>query len=201
MYENLCQPCISKPTRIVGNQKPSLIDNIFVNTIESPICGNLIDKISDHLPNFIIENQDIKEKTIANNHQRDTKNYNPVKFHNELVENFPAKYASSLTVNELSKTIITTLIKKHSRHNSPMKQISKRTIKSKQKPWITQRILKSIRTKTKWYKKFMKTRDINCRDRLNSVIRSSKKSYYKEYFLKHQNNSKVTWKGINPNYE
>ena len=44
VYENLCQPCISKPTQIVENQKPALIDNIFVNTIESPICGNLIDE-------------------------------------------------------------------------------------------------------------------------------------------------------------
>ena len=101
-----------------------------------------------------------------------------------------------LTVNELSKTIITTF-QETLEANSPMKQISKQTIKSKQKPWITQGTLKSIRTKTKWYKKFMKTRCINfynqyktCRDRLNSVIRSSTKSYYKEYFLKHQNNSK-----------
>ena len=140
MYENLCQPCISKPTRIAGNQKPSLIDNIFVNTIKSPMCGNLFDKISDHLPNFIIiEDQDIKEKIITNNLQRDTKNYNPVKFHNELVENFSAKYASSLTVNELSKTIIATF-QETLDANSPMKQISKRTIKSKQKPWITQGI-------------------------------------------------------------
>ena len=89
MYENLCQPCITKPTRIVKNQKPTLIDNIFVNTIESPICGNLIEKISDHLPNFIIiENQDIKKEAAMNLYQRDTSNYNPIKFQNELIGNF-----------------------------------------------------------------------------------------------------------------
>ena len=45
MYENLCQPCILKPTRIVENQRPSLIDNIFINSIESPVSGNLIERI------------------------------------------------------------------------------------------------------------------------------------------------------------
>ena len=57
MYENLCQPCIIQPTRIVDKQKPSLIDNIFINSIENPISGNLLDKISDHFPNFIIINK------------------------------------------------------------------------------------------------------------------------------------------------
>ena len=85
-----------------------------------------------------------------------------------------------------------------------MNRISKRKTKSNQKPWITQGILKSIRTKTNCYKKFMRTKNTDyydqyktCRDRLNSVIKSSKKNYYKEYFLKHQNKSKCTWKGVN----
>ena len=85
MYENLCQPCILKPTRIVNNQNPTLIDNIFVNTIESPVCGAIIDKISDHLLNFIIlENQNIKEKIMTNMHRKATSNYNPTTFQNEL---------------------------------------------------------------------------------------------------------------------
>ena len=50
----------------------------------------------------------------------------------------------------------------------------------------------------------MRSKDANCynqykvcRDRLNSVIKTSKKNYYKQYFTRHQNNSKSTWKGIN----
>ena len=39
----------------VSKQKPSLIDNIFINTIEKEIvCGNFISKITDHMPNFMI---------------------------------------------------------------------------------------------------------------------------------------------------
>ena len=76
LYENLCQPFISKSTRIVENQNPILIDNIFVNTIETPVCGNLIEKISDHLPNFIIlENQNIKENIMTTLHRRDISNF------------------------------------------------------------------------------------------------------------------------------
>ena len=48
-------PDIKKLMRIVDHQKSSLIDNIFINTIEKHIkSGNLTTKVSDHLPNFII---------------------------------------------------------------------------------------------------------------------------------------------------
>ena len=39
-------------TRIVQNATPSLIDNIFANCIDKD--GNLIQNITDHLPNFIL---------------------------------------------------------------------------------------------------------------------------------------------------
>ena len=65
MYSNFLQPCITEPTRLIKKQKPSLIDNIFVNFVNKKIIsGNLIDKISDHLPNFVI----IKDR---NNKQRE----------------------------------------------------------------------------------------------------------------------------------
>ena len=48
-------PHILLPTRIVDNAPPSLLDNIFTNTLDLDItCGNLSDKITDHLPNFIV---------------------------------------------------------------------------------------------------------------------------------------------------
>ena len=62
MYSNFLQPCILEPTRIVGNNRPSLIDNIFINTYDKPILsGNFINQISDHIPNFAIV-RDILEK-------------------------------------------------------------------------------------------------------------------------------------------
>ena len=49
------QATINKPTRIVRNQKPSLIDNFFTNALDKNIVtGNLVSKITDHMPNFLI---------------------------------------------------------------------------------------------------------------------------------------------------
>ena len=53
MNSNLDLPCITEPTRIVDKQKPTLIDNIFVNRFGKELkSGNLIKEISDCLPNF-----------------------------------------------------------------------------------------------------------------------------------------------------
>ena len=56
---NFLQPCITEPTRIVKYNRPSLVDNIFVNIYDKKIQGgNIIDKIPDHLPHFaIIKNE------------------------------------------------------------------------------------------------------------------------------------------------
>ena len=56
MYSNFLQPCITQPTRALGKSRPTLIDNIFVNTYDKQLfAGNLL----DHLLNLLIIN-DIK---------------------------------------------------------------------------------------------------------------------------------------------
>ena len=55
MFSNFFQPCITEPTRVVDRDRPSLIDNIFSNVIDKKIVsGNILSKISDHMPNFLI---------------------------------------------------------------------------------------------------------------------------------------------------
>ena len=75
------QPCITKPTRIVSYNRPSLVDNIFVNIYDKTIFGgNLLDKITDHLPNFIIiKNLPLKPQ-IKKIRIRDMKNFNHEKY-------------------------------------------------------------------------------------------------------------------------
>ena len=55
---HLYMPHIIGPTRITHKNKPSLIDNLFFNnsTIDCT-SGNLLYKLSDHLPNFIFINK------------------------------------------------------------------------------------------------------------------------------------------------
>ena len=84
MLDNNFQPCIIAPTRIVSGNKPSLVDNIFINTVEKCISGNLFEKISDHMPNFVIfENAKDKPKRKITL-KRDTKNFDAIKFQEDL---------------------------------------------------------------------------------------------------------------------
>ena len=82
MLSNFCQPHIIQPTRIVDNAKPSLVDNIFFNSIEYETkSGNITSNISDHLPNFIIlEKLDFRTTKAIKIQRRDFTKFNPQKF-------------------------------------------------------------------------------------------------------------------------
>ena len=55
MSSNFLYPCITERTRLIRKQKPGLIDNMFVNFFNKKlISGNLFEKISDHLPSFVV---------------------------------------------------------------------------------------------------------------------------------------------------
>ena len=68
-YENVLQPCILEPTRIIyGNRTPSLVDNIFTNvTSKNIVSGNLFSKITDHMPNFVI----VQNITVSKKKERE----------------------------------------------------------------------------------------------------------------------------------
>ena len=54
MYSNFIEPCITEATRRRAGQRRSIVDNIFTNIFEKNLHGGyLIDKITDHLPNFL----------------------------------------------------------------------------------------------------------------------------------------------------
>ena len=48
MVENSFQPCILEPTCITLGNRPSLVDNIFSNSLEQVISGNSYQTVSDH---------------------------------------------------------------------------------------------------------------------------------------------------------
>ena len=86
MYLRSISPHITGPTRIT-NQKPSLINNIYYNNLEIPcISGNLISKISDNLPNFIVikmQNMN-KNENKCNDKIRDMSKFDENKFKSDL---------------------------------------------------------------------------------------------------------------------
>ena len=85
----------------------------------------------------------------------------------------------------------------------PIKQVSKRKLKIKSKPWITPAIKVSIQVKNRLFKKFVKTKSTYYhlkfkfyRNKINHLIRISKKQYYNNFFKKNATSSKQVWRGI-----
>ena len=205
MINNSYQPCITEPTRIVKGNQPSLVDNIFSNSVETCLSGNIFDKISDHLPSFVmIENVKSKPKPKSIK-RRNMKNFDEMRYQadlrillQELHDNF---------VNQDAENAYTYFHKQHSNllnKHSPIEFLTQKQVELELKPWITKGILTSIRIKAKLFQTFKKSlNDADYskfkyyRDMINSLLRKSKKQYFKNYFVKHANNIKKTWKGIN----
>ena len=142
-------------------------------------------------------------KYSTHQYRRDTKKYNPLKFQEDLISTHDKKQTQELHANELSKEILDTLVNNLEIH-APYKKLSRKETENKQNPWLTQGILNSIKTKTKLYKKFMRTKSSiyfdeykTRRNMLNNHIRANKKMFYRDYFQTHLKCSKKTWKGIN----
>ena len=94
---------------------------------------------------------------------------------------------------------INTTIDKH----APLKKLSKKEAKFQSKPWISQGIRKSIKTKNKLFNRYLRSKSqVNhsrykiYRNKLKHILNVSKKLYYNEYFSYHVSNVKATWRGI-----
>ena len=209
MFSASLIPQITIPTRLTVRSK-TLIDNIFTTSIdENSISGNLESCISDHYAQFLIfpSLRSFNQNNIKK-HTRSYKNLDSKKFKEELRS---IKWATALAnvnndVNESLKKFLNLtnrLIDKY----APMKQVTKKQMKTQSKPWITKGILTSIRKKDKIHKKSLKAKDQGRKEALNqeykiyknlltNITRKSKENYYKQYFKDNKNNLIKVWKGI-----
>ena len=205
MLNNGYQPCITEPTRIINGNRPSLVDNIFSNSVETCISGNIFDKITDHLPSFVIV-ENVKNKPKNNIiKRRNMKNSDELKYQADLLLLWRELLGNSDLKN--AETAYDFFHKKHCgiiNKHYPIEILTRKQQELEFKPWITKGILTSTRIKAKLFRIFKKTQqseDYNqykfYRDTINSLLRKSKKQYHKQYFIKHANNLKKTWKGIN----
>ena len=200
------QPQIIQPTRLTEHSA-TLIDNIFLNTNREmfSISGNIIYDLTDHLPNFLITSNYTCLPNNIKMYKRDFTN-----FHESAVieERQSVKWeeivppSSCRDPNYLFDSLYTKLSEIIDTH-APVKQISRGELKLRSKPWITPAIRRSILIKNKFYKKFLKTRSSYYhskfkyyRNKLNHLIKISRKKYYNEYFSSCQGNPKKLWTGI-----
>ena len=101
MYSIYFQLCIIEPNRIVGRNKPSLMDNIFFT--EKLQAGSLTDKITDHMPNFLII-QNLAEEHLNNKTQIwDTKNFNKKEILKDLNYMDLLDFSDTYTSDEMCK--------------------------------------------------------------------------------------------------
>ena len=92
--------------------------------------------------------------------------------------------------------------------HAPLKKLSLKEIKLKNKPWLSDNILKLIKIRNKVFaRKKRQPNNESCkrlynllRNRVNRELKKSKKQYYAEYFATNVNNIKKTdgiWKIVN----
>jgi hypothetical protein len=105
-------------------------------------------------------------------------------------------------VNEMFDTFNSELMKIIDKH-IPLKQLSRKDVKHRSKPWITSGIRTSLKIKNNLYKKYIKSRTVYYhqkfklyRNKINRLIKISKKDYYNKYFMSNKSNMKNIWKGI-----
>ena len=193
-------PCLTKPTRSPNfTQNSSLIDHIWINTLDHYQSGIFTYELTDHLPTFLClpiitrENSNSKIKIVFRNHSTYFINKFVTRLRNFdwsgvfLERSVNLKWSKfSSTLNFLYTDTFPLLTKYVSR-----KRLSK--------PWLTSGILKSIKTKAYYFKLVKSGRFSHVRYRifcnmLDSVLRKSKKEYFNKSFKKFENDPRTTWK-------
>ena len=194
-------PFILLPTRIAGNSA-TIIDNIFTNnTSHTIISGNIITDYSDHFSQFISVQKLSFDYKINAIYKRDYSNFSEQSFRDDVsIQSFKKELVN---VNDQFADFFFKLDGCVNRH-APLKKLTNKEFKLKQKPWITSKILKMISIKNKLINR--KKRQPNndnikrlyniFRNRVNRELNKSKKDYYSQYFDDNKTNSKKIWEGI-----
>ena len=205
MYSHNMQPTINIPTRVVKGQKPSLLDNIFSNAIDKEtITGNLIAKITDHMPNFIILKNITLDHKSSKKKVRNFKSFDHDKYHTDVNSIDLSPVLQTEDINIIYKYFHDQLVHIINFH-APYIELSRKQSLWARKPWIDRKLQKLIEEKNKLYRKYIaKNKDVFWFNRYKTIkkscerlIQESKKKHFAAYFTENLNNSKKVWQGIN----
>ena len=201
------RPLIFQPTR-VSTTSATLIDNIFINDIETySNGGNITTSISDHFPQFClldIFDNNINQKEVR--YGRSYKHFNQNEFDNEL----RAIDWNQLFFNKSSEEsfeIFFQTIERLLDEMAPVRRLTKKEINLLKKPWITTGLLKSMEGRDIDLKKFAAEKDPLIKGQLweryrikrnlvKILNRNSKREFYAAFFEENKSNMKRTWEGI-----
>ena len=206
MFSHSFLPAINRPTRITSHTATS-IDNIFSNCLmqnNQSDNGILFTDISDHLPIFFLAQQQHKVDKV------------PIKLSKRMI-NAQTKKQFSLDLNNCNwDTVLnchdpnTAYDKFVSTYNHiyetcfPLKTLTRKKGKLATKPWITKGFVASIKNKSKLYKEFLRNptpdneyKYKKFKNKLNYLLKMSKRNYYDSKFESAKGNLRSTWKLLN----
>lgn len=204
-------PCINSYTRNVNGQRPSCIDHIFTNIkdINNINSGIIKTSITDHYMTLLHYNSIIPQ--AINQHCKQTANNN-----NEItvvnIESLINKLSSELWLDVLRNDDVNECCEIFENRLTNYINDSKKNIHKgnsakfrKIKPWITHGLVVSVRHKERIYKETKKKPlDIKLKNhfreyknKLASLIKSTKEKYYKDKLDDSENDSKRVWTIIN----
>ena len=196
-------PFISKATRI-SSVSSTLIDNVFSNAIDRNVASGIIySDLSDHLPIFTIVSSQQKQNKFSQNSS--FRKLSPENIYNLQCDLKHESWGNILACNDADKAYRLFLGKIHYYLNRDIPKVTrKRSSKKPQNPWITKGILKSIKRRNEFYKTSLKDpsqANINkykqYRNKLTSIIKTSKQMYFSHKFEHSKGNMSATWKNIN----
>ena len=129
--------------------------NIYIH-IQHPICGNILEKISyDHLPNFITFKAEKAPQKMKKIRIRDTTKLSHDDFLNDL-STLDLQNYQHMSTDEMTQVFHKHFLQTYNKH-APLKILSKEANKTKQKPWLTKGVLKSIKVKRRLFNNYKKT--------------------------------------------
>ena len=203
-FENSFYSVVNKPTRVTSHSA-TVIDHIWCNFVNNSfVSGVLLTEFSDHFAPFmrIMVDTEVREPNGLS-YYRDWSKLEDGNFISRLLVemqkfNFSVIYDVDISLNNLLHTIADTIDA-----ICPMKCLNFEYDKIEPKPWITIPIRQLIKVRNKLYSKYCKKPITygdsyrSCRNRLNNMIRNSKKNYYQNILKINRSDCRKTWKIIN----
>jgi hypothetical protein len=201
LYSLSFLPLITRATRFPppgSNSEPSALDQIWINSLQRCSSGIIFSDISDHCPTFvhvpIVTDSSDKIKITFRNHN--SQNMDAF-LHKLSTINWSSVLAG--TIHE--KLVIFDKILNETYCSTFPIQSKLISAKRLHKPWLTAGLLKSIKVKSYYFKLVkigMIGESINkaYKNKLTSLIRIARNSYYKTSFENSRNNLKKTWNTI-----
>lgn len=204
LFSHMFIPLINKPTRLTSHSA-TLIDNIFTNCFTQNIVnGIILNDLSDHLPVFALSSTKFeKPNNETTYYTRDYNDLNIIKFQTKLSQVEWTRVLIGQDPNRLYDVFAEEYYR-HFEDCFPLKISKLNSCRKSKSPWITKGLLTSVKKKNKLYKKYLANptpvRDSQYKrykNKLNHLIRISKKTYYDKKFELAKSDLKTTWKLIN----